>query len=153
MKFQSKIQPFQTEAANAITDANIYRTIRETLVAARTKVYTAVNSAMVEAYWDIGRQIAEAVGDRAEYGQQLMQYLSERLTGKFGKGFTVRNLQAMRQFFQTFPIAHAVRADKENLFASKYRLYLPTEDELKREIQRERCLIERMLIEKAEGDK
>jgi hypothetical protein len=77
-------------------DSNIYRTIRETLVAARAKVYTAINAAMVEAYWNIGRQIAEAVGDRAEYGQNLMRYLSERLTSEFGKGFTVRNLHTMR---------------------------------------------------------
>jgi hypothetical protein len=48
-------------------------------------------------------------------------------------------------------VQYSVLADKENLFASKYRLYLPTEDELKREIQRERCLIERMLIEKAQN--
>jgi hypothetical protein len=35
-----------------------------------------------------------------------------------------------------------VLSDKENLFASKYKLYLPTEDELKQELERERELIE-----------
>ena len=45
---------------------------------------------MVSAYWEIGRQIVEAQGDRAEYGQHLMEYLSERLTAEFGKGFTER---------------------------------------------------------------
>jgi hypothetical protein len=42
---------------------------------------------------------------------------------------------------------HSVLADNENLLASKYRLYLPTEEELKLELQRERELIERQILE------
>jgi hypothetical protein len=38
---------------------------------------------------------------------------------------------------------YSVLAENENLFASKYMLYLPTEEELKRELERERELIER----------
>jgi hypothetical protein len=44
-------------------------------------------------------------------------------------------------------VKYSVLADKENLFASKYRLYLPTEEELKMEILRERELIERQIKE------
>jgi hypothetical protein len=38
---------------------------------------------------------------------------------------------------------YSVLADNENLFASKYMLYLPSEDALKRELKHERELIER----------
>jgi hypothetical protein len=76
---------------------------------------------MVGVYWEIGRQISEAVGDRAEYGRSLLAFLSERLTGEFGKGFTVRNLRAMRQFYQTFPNRHTLRAE---LTWSHYRLLM-----------------------------
>ncbi|WP_337942388.1 DUF1016 N-terminal domain-containing protein [Ruthenibacterium lactatiformans] len=71
------------------------------------KVAVAVNSAMVLAYHEIGKQIYVASGenDRAEYGKQLLQYLSERLTTEFGKGFNVRNLQMMRKFYVMFPNA------------------------------------------------
>ena len=41
-------------------------------------------------------------------------------------------------------VKYSVLADNENLFASKYRLYLPTEEELKAELERERELIERL---------
>ena len=41
-------------------ETTVYNTIRTILTTARQKVYTTVNSAMVEAYWDIGRQIMEA---------------------------------------------------------------------------------------------
>lgn len=111
-------------------DTKIYEAIRSSLKDARSKVNTAVNSAMVGVYWEIGRQINEAVGERAEYGQRLFAFLSERLTGEFGKGFTVRNLRAMRQFYQTFPIRHTVRAE---LTWSHYRLLMRVEEPKRRE--------------------
>ena len=44
-------------------------------------------------------------------------------------------------------VKYSVLADNENLLASKYRYYLPTEEELKAELQRERILIERQIAE------
>ena len=44
-------------------------------------------------------------------------------------------------------VKYSVLADNENLFASKYRLYLPSEDELKAELQREREILERQINE------
>lgn len=70
---------------------NIYNTIRETVLNEKNKMYTTVNFAMVEAYRGIGKQIAEAQGERAEYGKQLLKYLSEQLKEEFGVGFDVRN--------------------------------------------------------------
>ena len=88
----------------------VYEAVRAALSSARRSVITA-NVAMVTAYWEIGKQIFEAVGDRAEYGKRLLQFFSERLTKDFGKGFTERNLRAMRQFYETFPIRHTLRAE------------------------------------------
>jgi len=42
---------------------------------------------------------------------------------------------------------YSVLTENENLFASKYMLYLPTEEELKRELARERELLERQINE------
>ena len=42
---------------------------------------------------------------------------------------------------------YSVLSDKDNLFASKYLDYLPTEEELKRELERERAIIESKLKE------
>ena len=79
---------------------NLYVQIKNILITARARAYSAVNFAMVEAYWLIGKQIVEEQGnsERAEYGAQLLKYLSERLTRDFGKGFTVTNLTYMRLF-------------------------------------------------------
>ena len=91
-------------------DELVYVSVRETLESARGKVERAVNSAMVEAYWEIGRQIVEATGERAEYRKHLVRYLAERLTAEYGKGFTQRNLYQMQQFYLAFPKVHALRA-------------------------------------------
>lgn len=75
-------------------------------------------------------EIAEAQGDRAEYGKRLMEYLSERLTTEFGKGFTERNLRAMRQLYLAFPIRHTLCAE---LSWSHYRLIIRIEDPIRRD--------------------
>lgn len=55
-----------------------YTTIRQSIVQAQHTMAAAVNSAMVNAYWEIGQQIYMACGenDRAEYGKKLLQFLS-----------------------------------------------------------------------------
>lgn len=90
-----------------------YAAVRNRIISAQSKIYTAVNSAMVQAYWEIGEQIYLACGenDRAEYGKSLLKYLSERLTNEFGKGFTVRNLRNMRQFYLAYPKRHTLCAE------------------------------------------
>ena len=117
-------------------DANIYKCIRDTLAQARTKVFTAINFAMVEAYWEIGRQIEEAVGERAEYGKGLLKYLSNQLTSEFGKGFTVANLRNMRQFFQTFPNRYALRSE---LTWTHYRMLMRVDDNNRRDFYLREC--------------
>ncbi len=121
---------------NNENNLNIYQNIRQTLVQARTKVYTTINATMVETYWEIGRQIAEAQGERTEYGKQLLKYLSEQLTAEFGKGFTERNLRAMRQFFLTFPIRHTLCAE---LSWSHYRLLMKIDDIKRRDFYMTEC--------------
>ncbi|MDM8300267.1 DUF1016 N-terminal domain-containing protein [Collinsella tanakaei] len=93
------------------SDERVYVSVRETLESARGKVERSVNSVMVEAYWEIGRQISEATGERAEYGKHLVQYLAERLTSEYGKGFDYTNLTNMRKFHQAFPILDALRQE------------------------------------------
>lgn len=73
---------------------------------ARGKAHTAVNSAMVEAYWLIGRRIVEEEQngeDRAKYGHRLLENLSKELSESFGKGFSYSNLRNFRQFYLVYP--------------------------------------------------
>lgn len=91
--------------------AALYLSIRQVLEQARASAYRAVNFAMVQAYWRVGYLIVEheqGGKKRAEYGEALLGDLSRRLTREFGRGFDVRNLRYMRQFYQAFPPHHAL---------------------------------------------
>lgn len=95
----------------------LYQQIHGILHAARQQSYRAVNTAMVEAYWQIGRRIVdhEQGGEaRAAYGQGVLAALAARLTEDFGKGFTTANLRNFRQFYLTFTdeqIRYALRSN------------------------------------------
>src|SRR5262249_40744804 len=80
----------------------VYRQVRDILASARDRAWQAANTAMVQAYWEIGRIIVEeeqAGRGRADYGKRVLEGLSERLTVEFGKGFDPSNLRNMRSFF------------------------------------------------------
>ena len=93
-----------------------YQNIRQILEDARKTAYTAVNVAMVQAYWNIGRIIVEEEQRgrvKAGYGERLIKELAEQLTKDFGKGFTISNLKYFRQFYLSFSIGHAVRVQSQ----------------------------------------
>jgi len=116
----------------------VYQSIRSVLATARQKAFTAVNTAMVEAYWEIGRQIMEAQeGQRAEYGSGLIVYLAERLTKEFGKGFNESNLRRMRQFYQVFPIRATL---SHELSWSHYCLLIKIDNAPRREFYLKECV-------------
>jgi predicted nuclease of restriction endonuclease-like (RecB) superfamily len=79
--------------------------IRKILAGARASAMQSVNSAMVAAYWEVGREIVQEEQrgqQRAKYGKHLLKELSARLTREFGKGFGERNLRNIRRFYLTF---------------------------------------------------
>ena len=117
---------------------NLYESIRNEVTKAQQRVYAAVNFAMVETYWNIGKQIYEAQGEneRAEYGSGLLKLISEKLTEEFGRGFTVRNLNNMRSFYIAFPNWNALST---NLSWTHYRLLLKVEDEKARKFYMQEC--------------
>ncbi len=83
----------------------LYGQIRQVLLEAQSGVSRAVNTAMVHAYFEIGRLIVEDEqhGEvRAEYGKETLAQLSKRLAAEFGRGFSRQNLQNMKQFFLGF---------------------------------------------------
>lgn len=127
---------------NEITKNEIketYTAVRNSVISAQQQVYKAVNTAMVQAYWEIGEQIYKACGenDRAEYGKNLLQYLSEQLTLEFGKGFSVRNLRNMRNFYLAFPIRQTVFAE---LSWSHYLQLVKIENSERRAFYAEECI-------------
>ncbi len=86
--------------------SNFIQEIKQLVLRGRQEAYAAVNQAMVNTYWQIGRRIVEEEqggAERADYGKQILKQLSAALTEEFGKGFSVQNLYYFRQFYLTFP--------------------------------------------------
>ena len=129
-------QTIRTPDFAAGMEAKVYEGIRAVLASARTSTINAINTAMVTAYWEIGQRISEAVGDRAEYGKRLLDFLAERLTVEFGKGFTAVNLRNMRQFYQIFPNRYALRS---NLTWTHYRMLMRVDEPVRREFYMKEC--------------
>ena len=69
---------------------------------ARSSVVRAVNSRMILAYWLIGREIVlelQKGEKRANFGAALISNLSQRLTLRYGQGFSISGLKDFRLFF------------------------------------------------------
>ena len=83
-------------------NSQLYNRIVALLEQSRKTVKTAVNLSMVYTYFEIGRMIVENEQngkERAEYGKETLKNLSAKLTEKFGKGWSQRNLEIIRKFY------------------------------------------------------
>ncbi|HAT1762289.1 TPA: DUF1016 domain-containing protein [Legionella pneumophila] len=127
-----------TNLSNSNTE--LLSAIRHILNDTRTKMQTTVNSAMVQAYWNVGRVIVEYEqhGEkRADYGLQILKDLSQQLKSEFGKGFDERNLRNMRAFYLTYPKWNAVRTE---LSWTHYRTLLRIENPSARDWYLKECI-------------
>ena len=90
---------------------DLYLRVAEILEAARSQVARTVNTAMVHAYWLVGREIVEVQQSgqaRAGYGDELVRALARRLSDQFGRGFSYPSVKRMKQFYLTFPKGSAL---------------------------------------------
>jgi hypothetical protein len=117
----------------------VYQTIREIILTARHGIKRAVEFSMVQAYWQIGRQIMDVQGgeSRAEYGTQHLKFLAEKLANEFGVSFDERNLRYMRQFYKVFPIWNTLCSE---LSWSHYRRIMRIPNESEREFYIKECV-------------
>lgn len=118
---------------------NIYNNIKELVISARNKVYTTVNIEMLNLYWDFCKIIIDIQkGDkRASYGDAILDKLSKKLTNEFGKGFSKRNLERMRKFYISFPIATTVSSQ---LSWSHYLELIKIDEDAKRNFYLNECI-------------
>ena len=110
----------------------------------RQRVIQTVNHTMVLTYFEIGKMIVEEEQngkERADYGSQLLSGLSGSLTQEFGKGFSITNLQQMRQFYTVYSKQQTLSVNSEKdliqsldfkISWSHYLKLMRIEDELER---------------------
>ena len=101
---------------NELLNTKFYSQIVDLLQSARNQVIRTVNQTMVFTYYEIGKKIVEEEQegkDRAEYGKHLLKELSKVLTKEFDKGFSVTNIQQMRNFYLTYQKQQTLSANSD----------------------------------------
>lgn len=92
------------DIANVNIDA-LFERISALIEESRKRVATAVNIAEVYTKYEIGRHIVEDEQEgkaRAAYGKQVLQILSQKLTDKFGSGWSLETLKSARKFYSVY---------------------------------------------------
>lgn len=132
---------------------NLVSQISETYLQGKRNAVNAVNSELINTYWKVGEQIVEFEQngkERAEYGSGLLEKLSKDLSLIHGKGFSVSNIQRMRQLYDEFP-NYATLSHK--LSWSHYVELLKIDDKLERSFYEQQCLIENWSIRELKRQK
>jgi predicted nuclease of restriction endonuclease-like (RecB) superfamily len=126
MKLVRRLQTAESELR-----AEFYREVSGVLRDARARTYRAINTAMLHAYWSVGRLIVEEEqrgSSRADYAAFVIPRLAIRLTHEFGRGFTATNLKYFRQFYLAFKRGKIGHTLCDQLTWSHYRVLMRLEN-------------------------
>jgi predicted nuclease of restriction endonuclease-like (RecB) superfamily len=126
----------------------LFQEVRLLIDAAKHRAAIAINAEITLLYWQVGNRIqTEILQDRrAEYGKQVVNILSQQLTGAYGKGWSARQLRHCLQFVEIFPEPEIVNTLCSKLSWSHLRLFTRMNDPLKREFYIEIAQLERWSV-------
>ena len=111
LKRQGVPRKVRRSAPVGIDYAALLEAIAQVHANAQRHAVQAVNLGLTLRNWAIGYYIVEYEqhgSDRANYGEKLLPQLAADLRRRVGKGFTQRNLEYVRLFYQRYPIAKSL---------------------------------------------
>ena len=109
--------------------------VKQLIQSAKQRAVVAVNAELTLLYWQVGKRIADEVlgGERAEYGQQVIDHLAHDLTIAFGKGWNKKQLHHCLRFAEIFPDSEIVSALRRQLSWTHFKNLIYLDNSLKRE--------------------
>ena len=116
-----------------VISVKLVQDAKQIIETARKNAVRSVDFCRVQMYWKLGKRIFEEEQHgkkRADYGAYIVKSLAEKLEAEYGSGFSKRQLEFCRQFYNIFPIANALRSQ---LNWSQYRMLIQISDPDKRE--------------------
>jgi len=111
---RSKVVAVPVDDVEAAYDA-MAADIGALIQASRHATAHAVNAAITTTYWQVGRRLVEFEQQgraRAAYGEGTLRRLSSDLR-RFGRGYSVQNLQQMRLFYLAWPIYQTLSGNSQ----------------------------------------
>lgn len=112
----------------------------------RTKAVYAVNTILVNTYWEIGKQIVEyeqRVSENADYGNKLFERIAIDLKKRYGKGFSRSNIIYMRLFHLKYQKSQTL---SDQLTWSHYVELLEIEEDLEKNFYEKECISEKWSV-------
>ena len=115
-----------------IENKNLLNELKSLIETTKQNVAISVNSSLTLMYWQIGYKINEDIlkNSRAEYGKEILQTVSAKLTEEFGQGYSYSSLTRMMKFAQYFTFENIATLSQQ-LSWSHFKELLPMEDNLK----------------------
>ncbi len=122
--------------------------VRELIDAARQRVASAVNAELTQLYWHIGRRISAELllGQRGEYGKQVVAELARQLTAEFGRGWSEQQLRHCLRFAETYPDEQILSTVRRELSWSHLKALIYVDEPLKRDFYLDICRVERWSV-------
>ena len=119
----------------------IYTDISALILNAKKSVKIQLNNSMVLLYWNIGKSLCDDVlqGEKAQYGEGIIEELSKRLVFEYGRGFNKSAVFRMIKFYEEFGDFEKVATLSQQLTWSHFIELLPIENELKRNFYAVMC--------------
>ena len=120
---------------NKLNNFELVDDIVSLIRSSKQRTAATVNAELTLLYWHIGNRINQYLlqGERAEYGQEIVRTLAEKLTAQFGKGWGKRHLNYVMQFASTFPNIDIVYALRAQLSWSHFKQLVHIPDHIKRD--------------------
>ena len=118
--------------------------LRHLILNARRNAAIAINSELVNLYWNIGNTSRKEIlmENRAEYGKEIIKKISRVLRNEFGRGYSVTNLTNFIVFAEKFPDSRIIQTLSEQLSWSHFIPLIYVKEELKRDFYLELCKME-----------
>lgn len=91
------------EGSNAVSKPREFDEVLALIETARSRAYQAVNTELVDLYWQLGEYISEKIAS-AEWGAGVVDDLAATIAREYPgmRGFTRPNLFRMRQFYEAY---------------------------------------------------
>ncbi len=137
-----------TKSTAAACPVALLTELRELIHGVRSQVAQTVNAGLTVLYWQVGARIRKEIlkEKRAEYGAEILQALSAKLSAEFGCGFAEKNLRRMIQFAEVFPEREIVVSLIRQLTWTHFIALIPLKDRLQRDFYAEMCRVERWSV-------
>ena len=126
----------------------LFKEISKLIEQSKKYVAITVNSAMTELYWHIGEKLKKEIlqNKRAKYGEQIIATISQKLTEKYGKGWSEKQLRHCLHFVEIFPDLKTVSTLWRELTWSHIKELIYINDSLKRNFYLEMCKLEKWSV-------